>query len=120
MSFMLRVREPVTDGAEDAFGNLIETWEERNWEVRSIAPGSTREWTGRANRDLDVVVWTVYADQGDGPTFDGEVRLPGSSEWYEVEGTLSDWTLGPPRVGPGGNFPLNDPGIVVELRRASG
>ena len=113
---VLRVREPVP-GAEDEFGNATFGWEEHDWPVRAIAPGSMEE-QDRTVRDLSVVMWTVYADKGLEPSEAGQVRLPGSPAWYTVEGRPKDWTLGPERVGPAATF--TGPGVVVELRRADG
>lgn len=119
MSFILRVREKTASSGEDDFGRPITGWAERDWEVRSIAPGSMEE-PDRSGRDLSIVMWTVYADEGKQPDENAQVRLPGSSEWYEVEGRPADWTMGPPRVGPQAGYPSNPPGVVVELRRANG
>lgn len=115
----VRVREPVASG-EDDFGNVVETWEERDWAIRSIAPGAMEE-PGTANRDYSVVVWTIYSDAGDDvPDENAQVRLPGSPDWYAVDGRPRDWTFGPSRVGPSNEYPLNPPGAVTELRRVNG
>lgn len=114
----LRVRSEV-EGPEDDFGNPTYTWVERDWPVRSIAPGSMEE-PGHPNRDLSLILWTVYADAGEEPTFSDEVRLPGGAEWFTVEGEPSDWTMGPPSVGPYEGTGIGTPGVVVELKRAEG
>lgn len=119
VSFSLRVREHVDTGEVDDFNEPILSWVERDWSVRSIAPGSMEE-PDRTSRDLSVVMWTLYADKGEEPNEAAQIRLPGSPDWYEIEGRPKDWTLGPDRVGPTGPFPSNPPGIVVELRRANG
>ena len=119
VSFALRVREKIDTGGKDDFGRPIISWVERDWTVRSIAPGSMEE-PDRTSRDLSVVMWTLYADKGGEPDEAAQIRLPGSPDWYEVEGRPSDWTMGPPRVGPVGDYPTNPPGVVVELRRANG
>lgn len=117
---IVRVRSYQVSG-EDDFGRDIREWQERDWEVRGIAPGSMQE-PDKTNRDLSVVMWTVYSQKGSGePTSEhDQVRLPGSADWLPVEGRPQDWTLGPDRVGPTGRFPNEPPGIVVELRRADG
>lgn len=115
---IVRVRERVP-GEEDDFGNVTESWVERDWEVRSIAPGAMDE-PGVANRESSIVAWTLYSDAGQEPPEDAQVRLPGSPDWYAVDGRPRDWTLGPDRVGPSNEYPLNPPGVVTELRRVNG
>lgn len=109
------VREPVVSG-EDDLGNTTHTWEEREWVIRAIAPGSMQE-PDRVNRDLSLVLWTVYADATNLPSGDAEVKLPGMGEWLQIDGDPQDWSHGPPPVGPYGGHP---PGAVIELRRADG
>ena len=108
--YTLRVRERVA-GPDDEFGNPTATWSERDWPVSGIAPGSMSE-PDNSNRDLSLVVWSIVAPAGGEPSAYGQVRLPGDSEWYEVDGTPSDWTRGP--------WPHSIAGVVVELRRADG
>lgn len=120
MTFIVTVRELVPGGGWDDFGNPIEQWQERPWEVQAIAPGAIEEGVDRGTRDLTQLTWTILADKGEEPGENAQVRLPGSTEWYEVEGRPKDWTMGPPRVGPSSGFPLGEPGVVVELWRSNG
>lgn len=108
--YTLRVREPA-DGAVDEFGNPVVTWTERDWPVSGIAPGSMTE-PETTNRDLSLVVWSIIAPAGSQPGYRGQVRLPGDSQWYDIDGTPADWTRGP--------WPHPVAGVVVELRRADG
>ena len=100
-------------GAEDDFGIPGEAWAETTWAVHAIAPG-TRDEADRTNRNLSTALWTVYGPKTEGaPTgARSQVRLPGSTEWLEVEGDVKDWTLGP--------WPHPTAGLAVELRRADG
>lgn len=115
---IVRVRTPVA-GEEDDFGNVVYGWQERDWEIRSIAPGSMEEKPSRGERDQIIVLWTVYADADEAPGPRDQVKLPGT-EWFAIEGQIKDWTMGPPRIGPPGPAGIGTPGVAVELRRADG
>lgn len=115
---IVRVRTPIK-GPDDDFGNPTTTWQERDWEIRSVAPGTMEERPTRGDRDLSVVMWTLYADAVDVPGPRDQIKLPGT-EWFAIEGQTDDWTMGPPRVGPAGPPGIGTPGVVVELRRADG
>lgn len=108
--YTLRVREQTASGV-DEFGNPVTTWAERDWPVSAIAPGSMSE-PDLSNRDLSLVVWSIIAPAGGEPSAYGQVRLPGDTQWYEVDGTPADWTRGP--------WQHPTAGVVVELRRADG
>ena len=114
----LRVREP-SRGPDDDFGNPTTIWTERDWTVRSVAPGTMEERPSRGDRDQIVVLWTVYADADEAPGPRDQVKLPGT-EWFAIEGQIKDWTMGPPRIGPPGPAGIGTPGVAVELRRADG
>lgn len=107
---MVRVRELV-DGEPDDFGNPVPTWVEGDWPVSGIAPGAMDE-PGQSNRDLSVVVWTLYGPKSGGypKSSQAEVMVPFDGEWFPVNGHPKDWTLGP--------WSHPTAGIVVELRRA--
>ena len=108
--YTLRVRD-LTAGEVDDFGNATQVWTERDWSVHAIAPGVMDE-PGEANRDLSLVVWTVYGPLAGAPHASAQVRLPGDQEWFLVDGEPKDWTKGP--------WLHPTAGVVVELRRADG
>lgn len=98
-------------GATDAHGNPVTAYGTgTQWEVWALAPGSMQE-PGDPNRDLSLIVWTVYApNNADAPTEYDRVIVDG--EEFEVDGRPQDWTRGP--------WPHPTAGVVVELRRAEG
>lgn len=110
--YRLRVRS-WSEGEPDAFGNSTASWSERDWLVAAIAPGGIDDLM-EPNRDLTLVVWTVYGPKEGAPTSSrDEVRLPGDSHWYPLHEHPRDWTK-----GPWGKHPTA--GVVAELRRADG
>ena len=103
----IRVR---TEGAKDAFGNVTVTWPEREWRVRSVAPGAMAD-PANPNRDLSQVAYSVHADADSGlPTRLDRVVL--DDEDYDVDGDPADWTRGP-WANPAA-------GVVVLLTRSEG
>lgn len=109
--YALTVRTPVATET-DEYNNDRRTWVESPWVVSGIAPGATEEPV-RSNRDPEQVAWTVYGPkQGCPPSSESEVRLPGDTEWYPLDGRPRDWTFGP----------WDNPvaGVVVELQRIEG
>lgn len=95
----------------DSHGNPVTSYDEPvDWPVYGYAPGASEE-PHDPNRDLSVVLWTVYAPVGgNAPTERDLVVLPDGE--YEVEGRPADWSHGPVVI-PGA-------GVVVELKRAEG
>ena len=98
------------EGLKDAFGNVAVSWVERDWWVRSIAPGAMAD-PASPNRDLGEVAYTIHADaDSNPPTRLDQVVLNG--EAFLVDGDPADWTRGP-WVNPAA-------GVVVELKRSEG
>ena len=103
----IRVR---TEGAKDAFGNVTVTWPEREWRVRSVAPGAMAD-PSDPNRDLGSIAYTIHADADSGPPSRlDEVVVDG--EPYAVDGDPADWTRGP--------WPNPVAGVIVLLTRSEG
>lgn len=99
-----------TDGAKDAFGNVTTTWVERDWRVRSVAPGAMTDPVD-PNRDLGNIAYTIHADaDSEPPTRLDEVVVDG--ETFAVDGDPADWTRGP-WANPAA-------GVVVLLKRSEG
>ena len=99
-----------TEGAPDAFGNPTETWADRAWQVRSVAPGAMAD-PANPNRDLSQVAYSVHADADSGlPTRLDRVVL--DDEDYDVDGDPADWTRGP--------WAHPAAGVVVLLTRSEG
>lgn len=109
-SATLGVRRRI-EGATDAHGNPVVTYAAPvDWPVWAIAPGAMDE-PHEPNRDLSLILWTVYAPQ--------DAALPGELDLvvldateYAVEGRARDYTRGP--------WPHPTAGAVVELKRAEG
>jgi hypothetical protein len=99
------------NGSTDAHGNPTITYAAGvDWPVHGYAPGANVE-PGQANRDLSLILWTVYAPAGgNAPGELDLVTLDGAD--YAVEGRPADWTKGP--------WPHPTAGMVVELKRAEG
>lgn len=98
-------------GATDAHGNPVVTYAApTDWHVHGYAPGANVD-PANPNRDLSLILWTVYAPASDeAPGELDKVVLDGVE--YAVEGRPADWTKGP--------WPHPTAGIVVELKRAEG
>lgn len=112
----LQVRRRVV-GTADSHGKKAITYAEpADWVVDGYAPGAAGSSVGnsepaRPNRDLSLILWSVYAPASDdAPTELDRVILGGVE--YEVDGRPDDWTHGP--------WPHPTAGIVVELKRAEG
>jgi hypothetical protein len=112
----LQVRRRVV-GAADSHGTKAITWAAgTDWVVDGYAPGAAGSSIGnsepfRPNRDLSLILWTVYAPaNADAPMELDRVVLGGVE--YDVEGRPDDWTHGP--------WPHPTAGIVVELKVAEG
>ena len=99
-----------TEGVKDAFGNVTTTWPERDWRVRSVAPGAMVD-PAEPNRDLGSIAYTVHADaDSQPPTRLDKVVIDG--EPFDVDGDPADWTRGP--------WPNPAAGVVVLLKRSEG
>ena len=99
-----------TEGAKDAFGNVTVSWPERDWLVRSVAPGAMAD-PSDPNRDRGNIAYTVHADADSRPpTRLDKVVIDG--EPFDVDGDPQDWTRGP--------WPNPVAGVVVELKRSEG
>lgn len=98
-------------GAVGSHGKQAITFAEPiDWPVTAIAPGANEE-PANPNRDLSLVLWTVYAAaHANQPTELDRVVLDGVE--YAVEGRLDDWTRGP--------WTHPTAGSVVRLKRAEG
>lgn len=110
MTFTLGVKRRTEDD-EDAHGNPVVTYDDaEDWVVDGYAPGANVD-PGNPNRDLSLILWTVYApNNADAPTELDRVVLDGAE--YDVEGRPGDWTKGP--------WAHPTAGIVVELKRPEG
>lgn len=106
----LQVKRRIS-GTKDAHGKPAITYATAtDWLVHGYAPGANVEPTN-PNRDLSLILWTVYAPANDdAPAELDRVVLEGAE--YAVEGRSADWTNGP--------WPHPTAGIVVELKRAEG
>ena len=93
--FTVTVRELV-EGPDDAHGNPTVSWAEDVWQVHGIAPGAMSDPDDQ-NRDKSLIAWTVYGPRAGGYPRSprAEIRLPGISTWFPVNGTPDDWTMGP-------------------------
>lgn len=99
-----------TEGVKDAFGNVTVSWPERDWWVRSVAPGAMAD-PANPNRDLGEVAYTIHADaDSQPPTRLDKVVIDG--EPFDVDGDPGNWTRGP--------WPNPVAGVVVELKRSEG
>lgn len=98
-------------GAVDGHGNPAVTHAApADWPVHAYAPGANDE-PSQSNRDLSLILWTVYAPANDlAPTELDLVVLDGVE--YAVEARPDDWTHGP--------WAHPTAGLVVELKRAEG
>lgn len=98
-------------GAKDPHGNPVVTYADGiDWPVHGYSPGANVE-PGQPNRDLSLILWTVYAPAGgNAPSELDLVTLEGTD--YAVEGRPADWTKGP--------WQHPTAGIVVELKKAEG
>lgn len=110
MTFTLGVKRRV-EGGKDAHNNPVVTYAAAtDWVVDGYAPGANVE-PGSPNRDLSLILWTIYAPvDPSAPTELDRVVLDGDE--YAVEGRPGDWTKGP--------WPHPTAGIVVELKRPEG
>lgn len=98
-------------GTKDSHGKKTVTYGSAiDWPVSGIAPGANIE-PGAPNRDLSLILWTVYAPVDENqPTELDRVVLGGVE--YDVAGRPADWTSGP--------WGHPTAGVVVELKRAEG
>ncbi len=108
---VLQVKRRVVSPTKDARGNYPVSFPTSiDWPVSGIAPGANVE-PGLPNRDLSLILWTVYAPVHDNqPTELDRVVLNGVE--YAVEGRPADWSNGP--------WLHPNAGVVVELKRAEG
>lgn len=106
----LQVRRRVV-GAKDGHGKKVVTYADPvDWLVHGYAPGANVN-PNNPNRDLSLILWTVYAPTND--SLPGELdRVVLNGDEYSVEGRPADWSNGP-WVHP-------TAGATVELKRAEG
>lgn len=106
----LGVRRRI-EGDPDAHGNpTIDYAEPVDWPVWGVAPGAMEELHD-PNRDLSLILWTVYAPQN--AALPGELdRVVYRGVEYDAEARARDWTRGPWRNPSAG--------AVVELRKPEG
>lgn len=98
-------------GAPDAHGNPVITYAAAaDWGVHGYAPGAS-EAPPDPNRDLSLILWTVYAPANDEVPNEFDLVTLGGVD-YEVAARPADWTHGP--------WPHPTAGVVVELKRAEG
>lgn len=108
--FVLGVRRRQ-QGLKDSHGKKTVTYAEPiDWPVSGIAPGANAE-PNNPNRDLSLILWTVFAPSDSNQPTELDLVVLDSVE-YSVEGRPADWT----------NGPWDNPiaGVVVELKRAEG
>lgn len=91
--YTLGVRRRV-EGAKDAHGNPLVTYADPiDWPVHAIAPGASDMPTD-PNRDLSLILWTVYAPAGGNVPGDLDLVVLDGVE-YALDSHHSDWTRGP-------------------------
>lgn len=98
-------------GTKDTRNNPVITYDDpHDWAVYGYHSGANTD-PGLPNRDMSLILWTVYSDVTDeAPGELDRVVLNGAE--YDVEGRPVDYSNGP------WNFP--GAGLVVELKRAEG
>lgn len=103
-------------GTKDSHGKKTVSYAAAtDWLVHGYAPGATGPGlegsTNRANRDLSIILWTVYAPaNAEAPGELDLVVLDGDE--YAVVQRPEDWTKGP--------WAHPTAGLVVELKRPEG
>lgn len=97
-------------GAKDSHGKKIVTYgDPLPWPVSGLAPGANAE-PNNPNRDLSLILWTVYSPEHcNQPTELDRVLVNGVE--YAVEARPADWSQGPWGYAAG---------VVTELKRAEG
>ncbi|WP_067428525.1 hypothetical protein [Nocardioides jensenii] len=107
----LQVRRRQDGPAKDSHGNPVITYADPiSWPVFGYAPGASDRTTD-PNRDLSLILWTVYAPAGGNAPGELDRVLLGGTE-YDIETRPDDWTHGP--------WAHPTAGLVVELKRAEG
>ncbi len=106
----LEIRRFLSDGV-DSHGNDVPVYgDPEPWPVHGYSPGANDE-PGYANRDLSLILWTVYAPADALVPRERDLVLL-AGEAYRVDGRPSDWTHGP--------WPFPGAGVSVALVRAEG
>jgi hypothetical protein len=108
----LQVLRRIVDSENtDAHGNPITTYADPvDWEVDGLAPGASVE-NSVDNRDLSIVVWTVYAQPSANAPSDLDLVMVGD-DTFAVNAHRADWTQGP--------WMHPTAGDVVQLKRPEG
>ena len=116
--YTVRVRPFLPDAGQDAHGNPVQGWGAPwDWDVHGVYPGASEE-PRKPNRDLSVVLFTIYAPPGAMPGERDQISLPWEDDaesgprWYDIEGRPADHSMNP--------WKLSIAGVVVELRRPEG
>ncbi|HEY4268413.1 MAG TPA: hypothetical protein VGM94_09505 [Galbitalea sp.] len=108
--YTLAVKRRQT-GSRDSHGKPSVTYAAGvAWPVHGYAPGADATRSD-ANRDLSLILWTVYAPADNLAPGELDLVTLGGVD-YMVEGRPDDWTKGP--------WLHPTAGLVVELKRAEG